>query len=158
MWKFLVCGTLSALSILSVAGDHSEASSKHGLVTLHSQHSVDKTAERVLAIINNKSLTLFNDIDHAANAKKVGLTLRPTRVIIFGNPKVGTPLMACAQTVAIDLPQKFLITEDEQGKVSLSYNSPDYLAKRHKIDNCDGPLAKITGALSKISAKATGTD
>lgn len=78
-------------------------------------------------------MTVFTRIDHSAGAKKVDKELRPTELVIFGNPKVGTPLMQCVQTVAIDLPQKMLIWQDEAGTTWLSYNNPSYLAKRHHI-------------------------
>ena len=83
------------------------------------------------------------------------MSLRPTEVVIFGNPKVGTPLMNCAQSVAIDLPQKALIWQDEAGEVWLAYNDPAYLAGRHKIEGCDEVLKKVSGALANFAAAAT---
>ncbi len=100
-------------------------------------------------------MTVFIRIDHAEGASKVGRKLRPTELIIFGNPKVGTPLMQCHQSVAIDLPQKALIWEDEKEQVWLSYNDPRYLAKRHNIKKCDEVLNKIANALSSFAKAAT---
>jgi uncharacterized protein (DUF302 family) len=84
------------------------------------------------------------------------MELPPTTVLIFGNPKLGTPLMQCAPTVAIDLPQKMLIWEDDNGNVSIGYNSPEYLKKRHNIAGCDQELQKISGALQKFAQNAAG--
>ncbi|MFS1477775.1 DUF302 domain-containing protein, partial [Vibrio lentus] len=93
----------------------------------------------------------FARVDHQKNAASVNLELRPTEVIIFGNPKVGTPLMQCAQDVAIDLPQKVMVSEDDNKKVWLTYNNPTYLMERHQIQGCDEVIKKISGVLSKLS-------
>lgn len=122
-----------------------------GLVKYESPYSVKETADRFERIARSKGLTLFARIDHQKNASSAGLELRPTEVIILGNPKVGTPLMQCAQEVAIDLPQKVLITEDGEHKVWLAYNNPDYLKVRHNIKGCDAVINKISGVLSKLS-------
>lgn len=114
-----------------------DTNSGDGLVTLESEYSVKETADRFESIIKSKGLTLFTRIDHQKNATGVNLALRPTEVIIFGNPKAGTALMQCAQNVAIDLPQKVLISEDAQKRVFLSYNNPEYLKARHNIQGCD---------------------
>ncbi len=100
-------------------------------------------------------MTIFKRVNHTAGAKKVGLTLRPTQLLIFGNPKVGTPLMLCSQTVAIDLPQKALAYKDRKGQVWLAYNDPAYLAKRHHIQGCKQTLQKISHALSNFAKFAT---
>lgn len=125
-----------------------------GLVKYESIYSVEETAERFDNIIKSKGLTLFARIDHQENAKGVDLVLRPTEIIIFGNPKVGTPLMQCTQTVAIDLPQKVMIHEDIHRKVWLSYNDPKYLMKRHNISGCDELVNKISGVLHDLSIAA----
>jgi len=122
-----------------------------GLVTYESPYSVKETADRFERIAKSKGLTLFARIDHQKNASGAGLELRPTEVIILGNPKVGTPLMQCAQEVAIDLPQKVLISQDSKHKVWLSYNSPDYLKLRHNIKGCDAVINKISSVLRKLS-------
>lgn len=128
---------------------------QEGLVSVKSVHSVSVTADRLENILKNKGMNVFARINHAAGAAKVGKTLRPTELVIFGNPKVGTPLMQCSQSIAIDLPQKALIWEDEAGLVRLSYNNPQYLAKRHGTQGCDEVLKKVTNALGNFAAKAT---
>lgn len=125
-----------------------------GLVTLQSNHSVKDTANKLASIIESKGMTVFARVDHQKNAAGVNLELRPTQVIMFGNPKAGTPLMQCEQSVAIDLPQKILISEDADDKVWLSYNNPDYLKTRHDIQGCDTAIDNISKALSGISQAA----
>jgi len=124
------------------------------LITLKSNHSVADTADRFEKLIAEKGLAFFTRIDHSANAANAELSLRPTQVILFGNPKAGTPLMNCAQTVAIDLPQKALFWEDENGDVWLSYNNPTYLKKRHQIEGCDPVIEKITTLLNALASSA----
>jgi uncharacterized protein (DUF302 family) len=102
-----------------------------GIIDKLSNHSVDETVERLKNILQSKGVTLFALIDHSGEAEKVGMKMPPTKLLIFGNPKGGTPLMLAAPSTAIDLPLKILIWEDAQGKVWLSYNSPEYLQKRH---------------------------
>jgi uncharacterized protein (DUF302 family) len=104
-----------------------------GIVNVASKHSVDGTTETLQGILQAKGVTLFALIDHSGEAEKVGLTMRPTKLLIFGSPKAGTPLMIAAPSVAIDLPLKILVWEDEQGKVWISYNSPAYLQERHGL-------------------------
>lgn len=104
-----------------------------GIVTIPSHHSVNQTVNKLKQILQAKSVTVFALIDHSGEAAKVGMTLRPTKLVIFGNPKGGTPLMLAAPTVAIDLPLKILVWEDDQGKVWISYNSPQYLQARHGL-------------------------
>jgi len=103
----------------------------HGLVRVASSHSVDETVARVEAFLREKHVKLFAVIDHSGEAAKAGLEMHPTKVVIFGNPKGGTPLMVAAPSTAIDLPLKLLIAEDDQGKVWITYNSPLYLQERH---------------------------
>ncbi|OOV86841.1 DUF302 domain-containing protein [Oceanospirillum linum] len=129
-------------------------SASEGLVKYESRFSVKETADRFEEIAKSKGLTLFARIDHRKNARGVNLELRPTEVIMFGNPKVGTPLMQCAQNVAIDLPQKVMVSEDANNKVWLSYNSPNYLMKRHDIKGCDEVINKISRVLSTLSKAA----
>ncbi len=99
-------------------------------------------------------MTVFNRVNHAAGAEKVGKSLRPTELLVFGNPKVGAPLMLCSQSVAIDLPQKALIWEDDSGQVWISYNDPRYLALRHNLQGCEKILKKVAGALGNFTKKA----
>src|SRR5579862_8717483 len=130
MWQF-------AMFIVGVALPASVASKpiekKNGIVDVPSNHSVDETVERVKNILQSKGVTLFAVIDHSGEAAKVGMHMRPTKLLIFGNPKGGTPLMLAAPSIAIDLPLKILVWEDDQGKVWTSYNSPEYLAERHAL-------------------------
>jgi uncharacterized protein (DUF302 family) len=126
-----------------------------GLVSIKSSHTVKETADQLASLLRDKGMTLFIRIDHTEGAKKVGEQLRPTEVVIFGNPKVGTPFMRCGQSVAIDLPQKALIWEDETGQVWLTYNDPRYLADRHGITECEEVIEKITKALDTFASGAT---
>ena len=143
------------LSLFIFFGLVSVAVADNGLVNVKSPHSVKDTADRLEKALTNKGMTIFIRIDHAAGAKKVGLALPPTELVIFGNPKVGTPLMRCSRGVAIDLPQKTLIWEDDQGQVWLTYNDPAYLATRHAITGCEAVLEKVGGALQNFAAAAT---
>ena len=129
--------------------------SNDGLINTQSAHDVKTTADRLEEILKTKGMTVFTRINHAEGAQKTGQTLRPTELVIFGNPKVGTPLMKCSQTMAIDLPQKALIWEDESGTVWLSYNDPTSLAIRHNIKGCDKVIMKIENALINFSKAAT---
>src|SRR5262249_14419342 len=104
-----------------------------GVVTIPSNHSVDETVDRLKNILRSKEITLFALIDHSGEAAKVGMKMPPTKLLIFGNPKGGTPLMLAAPSIALDLPLKILVSEDAQGKVWLSYNSPAYLKERHAL-------------------------
>lgn len=131
------------------------AFSADGLITIKSTHNVKTTADRLEKALKEKGMTVFARIDHALGAKKIGQVLRPTELVLFGNPKVGTPLMNCGQTIAIDLPQKAVIWEDDQGQVWLSYNNPNYLAKRHGITACTEVLKKIEKALANFALEAT---
>lgn len=105
----------------------------NGLIHIRSPYSVQETLKRVESTLQAKSLTVFARIDHSGEAQKIGLQMRPTQLVIFGSPKAGTPLMVASPTLAIDLPLKALAWEDADGQVWLSYNSPDYLKRRHEI-------------------------
>jgi uncharacterized protein (DUF302 family) len=107
------------------------ANSAPGFLSKPSKYSVTETIQRLSAILKSKGVAIFAVIDHSGEAEKAGLKMRPTQLLIFGNPKAGTPLMIAAPTTAIDLPLKALAWEDAEGKVWLSYNSPDYLQQRH---------------------------
>src|SRR5207244_12610996 len=104
-----------------------------GIVDSVSNHSVDQTVDRLKGILQSRGLTLFALVDHSGEAEKVGIKMPPTRLLIFGSPKAGTPLMLAAPSIAIDLPLKILVWEDNQGKVWFSYNSPEYLKQRHGL-------------------------
>jgi uncharacterized protein (DUF302 family) len=104
-----------------------------GIVDKHSNHSVEHTVNRLKNILQSKGVTLFALIDHSGEAEKVGMKMPPTKLLIFGSPKAGTPAMLAAPSIAIDLPLKILVWEDAQGKVWLSHNSPEYLKERHGL-------------------------
>ena len=126
-----------------------------GITNVKSAHDVKKTADRLESVLKEKGMTVFLRVNHGEGARKVGIQLRPTELVIFGNPKVGAPLMQCGQTIGIDLPQKALIWQDEDGQVWLTYNDPRYLAKRHGIDGCEPVLDKVQNALKNFARAAT---
>jgi uncharacterized protein (DUF302 family) len=105
----------------------------NGIVNKPSKHTVDETVAKLQATLQAKGVAVFALIDHSGEAEKVGMHMRPTKLLIFGNPKGGTPLMLAAPSIAIDLPLKILVWEDDQGKVWVSYNSAEYLAERHGL-------------------------
>ena len=110
-----------------------QTTATRGIIDKQSNHSVDQTVERLSDILQAKAIALFALIDHSGEAEKAGMKMPPTKLLIFGNPKAGTPLMLAAPSSAIDLPLKTLIWEDSQGKVWISYNSPEFLGERHGI-------------------------
>ena len=123
----------------------------NGLVQVASHYSVDDTVERLQAAFAGKGLQVFAVIDHSGEAEKVGLKMRPTKVLIFGSPKAGTPLMVAAPSLAIDLPLKALVAEDGDGKVSVTYNDPEYLKERHGVPE---ELIKNLAGAGALIAKA----
>ncbi|MDD2899721.1 MAG: DUF302 domain-containing protein [Desulfuromonadaceae bacterium] len=137
---------LLLLPVLSAAADT-------GLTTIPSSFSVIETVNRLESLLKEKGITVFARIDHQAEAAKAGLTMKASQLLIFGNPKAGTPLMKAAPTTAIDLPLKALAWEDANGKVWLSYNRPDFLKQRHGLSEDQlKPLAPLGGLIEK-SAK-----
>ncbi len=144
---------LLAVSILNVSpliqADES------GLVTIKSVNSVKVTLDKLEAVLKSKGITIVTRWSHDAGAKKVGIELRPTELLIFGNPKLGSHFFTSQQTSGIDLPLKALAWEDENGQVWLTYNDPAYIAARHGIEDRAEIVAKMTGALQKFSAVAT---
>jgi uncharacterized protein (DUF302 family) len=106
---------------------------EEGIVKIPSHHSVDETVDKLKTILKSKGVTLFALVDHSGEAEKVGLKMPPTKLLIFGNPKGGTPLMLAAPSAALDLPLKILVAEDSDRKVWISYNSPEYLKERHGL-------------------------
>ncbi len=150
------CATMSTpLNTTATPTQTTTMNTASGLVTKQSPRSVAATADKLESLLRAKGMTIFARVDHQQNAAGVNMTLRPTQVLIFGNPKVGTPLMQCAPSVAIDLPQKMLIHEDAAGRVWLSYNDPAYLKDRHNMTGCDSGLDKVASALAAISTAAT---
>lgn len=126
------------------------ANDESGLIHLESKHSVDETLQRLQTLLQEKNIKVFALIDHSGEAGKAGLAMRPTKLLIFGNPKGGTPLMQAAPTAAIDLPLKALVWEDADSRVKLSYNDPAYLQRRHNIPPELLPnIAGVNGLLEK---------
>ena len=123
----------------------------NGILSKPSNHSVDETLEKLKRILQAKGVNVFAIVDHSGEAEKVGLNMRPTKLVIFGNPKAGTPLMLAAPTTAIDLPLKILIWEDGQGKVWISYNSPAYLQQRHGFPQ---ELVQIVAVVETLATNA----
>ena len=124
-----------------------------GIIDTPSNHTVDQTVERLKGILSAKGVTLFALIDHSGEAEKVGMKMPPTKLLIFGSPKAGTPVMLAAPSIAIDLPLKILVAEDENGKVQVSWNSPAWLQTRHHFPQDLLPNIAVVEALA---AKAAG--
>ena len=125
-----------------------------GIITVESNYSVQTTLDRLTKIMTSKGITIFARVDHAAGAKKVGKKLAPTQLLIFGNPKLGTPLMQSNRLIGIDLPLKALAWRDDHGKVWVSYNDPAYLKARYGMSDRDPVFKKMTGVLKKLIGKA----
>jgi uncharacterized protein (DUF302 family) len=125
--------------------------SDNGIVSKPSNHSVNETVERLKEILRSKGVTLFVIVDHSGEAEKAGLKMPPTKLLIFGNPKGGTPVMLASPSIAIDLPLKILIAEDMNGKVWVSYNAPAFLMQRH---NLPGDLLQNMAVVEMFAAKA----
>jgi uncharacterized protein (DUF302 family) len=145
-----------AYGLLATALFCSSAFAGNGLIQVKSAHDVATTADRLEKALGAKGMKIFARINHAAGATAAGMELAPTELVIFGNPKAGTPLMQCARSTGIDLPQKALIWQDDQGTTWFSYNDPQYLKGRHQIEGCDPVLGKVSTALSNFAAAATG--
>jgi uncharacterized protein (DUF302 family)/uncharacterized membrane protein YidH (DUF202 family) len=159
-----VVGLLMALYLVSVrnpssasVGGNQEGQmttpGDHGLVRMPSHHSVDETVERLKEILRAKGVTLFALVDHSGEAEKVGMRMPPTKLLIFGSPAAGTPLMLAAPSVAIDLPLKILVSQDTDQRVWISYNSPDYLKDRHGVPV---ELLANIAVVEALAAKAGG--
>jgi len=133
--------------------DAMPSASGNGIVSKPSNHSVDETVAKLKGILQAKGITLFSLVDHSGEAEKVGMKMRPTKLLIFGSPKGGTPLMLAAPSVAIDLPLKILIAEDADGKVWISYNDPAYLRDRHNLPENLLQNIAVVGALAAAAAE-----
>jgi uncharacterized protein (DUF302 family) len=142
---------LLAVIALPAAAD---SMSDPGLVVKKSANSVAATLDKLESIVTKKGFTVFARIDHAAGAAKVGKTLRPTQLLIFGNPKVGTALMSSQQSAGLDLPIRVAAWEDAGGQVWIGYTAPAALAERHGITDRDPVIEKMTGALGKLTGAA----
>ena len=127
------------------------SNSENGVVTIPSRHSVEQTVEKVQETLRAKGIRLVALVDHSGEAERAGMQMRPTKLLIFGNPSAGTPLMVAAPTVAIDLPLKLLVSEDANGKVWISFNSPAYLQSRHRLPQ---DLVQNIAVVEVLAAKA----
>jgi uncharacterized protein (DUF302 family) len=127
-------------------------SADSGIVMVPSHRSVDQTVDTIQGMLKAKGIKLFALVDHSGEAKAAGLDMPPTKLLIFGNPKGGTPLMIAAPTIAIDLPMKLLVSQDANGKVWISYNSPAYLQARHGLPK------ELVGVLGAVEALAKGAE
>ena len=141
-----------ALAALALAA--APAYAADGLTTVKSPYSVKDTMDRLESGAKARNLVVFVRVDHAAGAQKIGKTLRPTELLVFGNPQGGTPLMECAQSAGIDLPLKALAWQDEAGQVWLGYNEPAFLAARHGVATC-AVVPNLKKALEGLAAEAT---
>lgn len=151
MYRFLL-RQIMVLALLIPAATAAQADA--GLVTKQSPYGVGETLDRLEKVLTSKGITVFARIDHAAGAAKIGSELPATEVLLFGNPKLGTPLMQSNPTIGIDLPLKALVWEDSAGQVWLAYNQPAYLSDRHDIKDRDKVFANMNGALDNLTNAA----
>jgi uncharacterized protein (DUF302 family) len=124
-----------------------------GIIDIHSNHSVDQTVKSLERILESKGVTLFALIDHSGEAEKVGMEMPPTKLLIFGSPRAGTPVMLAAPSIAVDLPLKILVWQDKSGQVWVSYNSPAYLQERHNVPQELLPNIAVVEALAAKAAE-----
>ncbi|HTS78690.1 MAG TPA: DUF302 domain-containing protein [Bryobacteraceae bacterium] len=145
-------GIAMAIYVITVrqpsSGKENSMNSENGIVTIPGHQSVDQTVQKLQTILQSKGVKLFAIIDHSGEAANAGLTMPNTKLLIFGNPKAGTPLMLASPSIALDLPLKILVAEDASGKASISFNSPSYLQHRHALP------ANLTGAIAAVEALA----
>ena len=141
-----VVSIVSASEVLAVQKEE-------GIVKIPSHHSVDETVDKLKTVLKSKGVTLFALVDHSGEAEKVGMKMPPTKLLIFGNPKGGTPLMLAAPSAALDLPLKILVAEDSQGKVWISYNSREYLKERHGLPENLLPNIAVVQALAAAAGE-----
>lgn len=149
MKKTVVAIMLLVASVSAYAADN-------GLISKKSKYSVSETLDRLEKVLKEKGITIALRWSHSERAEKVGIPLRPTELLLFGNPKLGSNFFTSNQTAGIDLPMKALAYEDENGQVWLTYNDPKYIADRHGIHDRDEVVAKMTKALDNFSSAATG--
>ena len=149
---------LIALAAIVSTAVATPAVAADGVIVVASANDVKTTMDKLEKVLTSKGITIFARIDHAAGAKSIGQTLRPMELLVFGNPKLGTPLMQSNPTIGLDLPQKFLVWEDAAGDVFVSYNAPDYLAQRHDIGDQDEVFGRITGALNAFATAAASAE
>jgi uncharacterized protein (DUF302 family) len=141
-----------AITALALLAATHPAFAADGLVEIKSPASVQQTTDRLEQLVDARGLTVFARIDHAAGAATIGQTLRPTELLVFGNPRGGTPFIQCAQSIGIDLPLKMLVWEDDDGQVWLGYSDPAFIARRHGVPDCPA-VDKLTGALHGLATE-----
>jgi uncharacterized protein (DUF302 family) len=141
------------IAAIVLSANVSIAGAADGLVAINSPYSAKATMDKLETLVKQRGLNVFARIDHAAGAAKAGKSLRPTEVLIFGNPQGGTPFMECAQTVGIDLPLKALVWEDASGQVWLGYNDPAFIARRHAVAQCPA-VENLRKALAGLAEAA----
>ena len=131
-----------------------QSHAQEGITKISTTHSVSEIANKLTTIIDSKGLKVFSVIDHKKGAESASMELLPTTLIIFGNPSAGTKLMNCDQTVGVDLPMKYLVWQDAEGKTWIGYWKPSLLASKYNLEACQPVLAKMDGALSKFASLA----
>ncbi|AMD00616.1 DUF302 domain-containing protein [Halomonas chromatireducens] len=146
---------LGATAFLIALGGAKADDVDKGIEQVTSDDGIDRVEERLRTALDERGMVLVTMVDHSANAERVSLSLPPTRMFLFGNPEVGTPMMQCQGGLALDLPQKMLLRE-EDGTTLIEWNDPNYLAWRHDLDDCDLPLEQVAEALSGIANQAAG--
>lgn len=147
---------ISILALLALLPVLPVTAADKGIINKKSQYSVKETLDRLEDVLRKKGITIVTRWSHDAGAKKVGINLRPTELLIFGNPKLGSHFFTSEQTAGIDLPMKALAWKDSKGQVWLTYNDPQYIADRHAINNRPAIVKKMTGALNNLTNLATG--
>lgn len=145
--------SLSAAESGPTPGSAADVAKGAGIVNVPSEHSVDQTVDRLMSILKSRGIMLFALIDHSGEAEKVGMKMPPTKLLIFGSPKAGTPVMLAAPSIALDLPLKILVWQDKNGKAWLSYNSPTYLQERHDVPADLLPNLAVVEKLAADAAK-----
>ncbi len=149
-----IAALLLTLSLALLSPVYSQTAMSEGIISVPSPYTVKDTLDKLAATVEAKGFTIVARVDHAAGASKVDMTLRPTELLIFGNPKGGTPLMVCQQSFGLELPLKALAWEDETGQVWLSYNDIAYLAARHQTEGCDEAVSNVSKVLEGIVTEA----
>ena len=150
-------GSQKGSSSQSQMSDDKESSDSNRVVMVASNQSFDKTYDALKQAIESKDLKVIAEIDHAENAKSADMKLPPTKVILFGNPKMGTPLMKANQSMSLDLPQRIAVYEDAEGKVHIIYNNPEAVAKEHQLTGQDEIIGKVSSAMKMLTSKAAGS-
>ncbi|MBD3895689.1 DUF302 domain-containing protein [Halomonas sp. ML-15] len=147
--------TALTAGLMAAGSLHADDAAPQGIERLSGSANIDDVESRLRQALDDRDLTLVQMVDHAANAANVELDLSETRLFMFGNPEVGTPMMQCQGSVALDLPQKMVIRQDGD-QVHIEWNDPHYLAERHGLDECELPLDNVASVLSEVASEALG--